>query len=228
MKYYLYNEDAYQIIDDILAKIPAHLSVGLVVDPPYDFNNSGGGRYRKERHSSNQIVKMKMDKGFDESILFMDRFSSVACFMHNDQVFTIGARLKAHYGRAVICGWDKPNPAPMANKNYQADWEPYIHAWKPGSHPVGDLSDKKRLSRHGREKRATTEDLPKGHPTQKPVDLMRKIVRNMNCDIIVDLFMGSGATGVACAIEGRNFIGVEVVKEFFDLAEKRIKEAAGF
>jgi DNA modification methylase len=44
-------------------------------------------------------------------------------------------------------------------------------------------------------------------------------------DIILDPFMGSGTTGVACVQTGRNFIGIEISEEYFRIAEKRIAEA---
>lgn len=42
---------------------------------------------------------------------------------------------------------------------------------------------------------------------------------------VIDCFMGSGSTGVACVQEGRNFIGIELGEEYFDVATKRIQEA---
>jgi DNA modification methylase len=46
-------------------------------------------------------------------------------------------------------------------------------------------------------------------------------------DTVLDPFMGSGTTGVACVNTGRNFIGIELDKGYFDVARKRIEEAAG-
>ena len=67
----------------------------------------------------------------------------------------------------------------------------------------------------------------KFHPTQKPVSLMEhllKIHSNEN-DTVLDPFMGSGSTGVACINTKRDFIGMELDKEYFRIAEKRIQEA---
>ena len=65
------------------------------------------------------------------------------------------------------------------------------------------------------------------HPTQKPLALMKWILENYTSsgDTIFDPFMGSGTTGVACVQTGRNFIGIEIDKGYFEIAEKRIKEA---
>ena len=65
------------------------------------------------------------------------------------------------------------------------------------------------------------------HPTQKPVELMAAIIydyTNPN-DTILDPFMGSGTTGVACVQTGRNFIGIEIDETYFKIAERRIAEA---
>jgi len=67
-----------------------------------------------------------------------------------------------------------------------------------------------------------------GHPTQKPLKVMRYIIENFTKegDTIFDPFMGSGTTGVACIQAGRHFIGCEISAEYFAIAEKRIKSAA--
>ena len=65
------------------------------------------------------------------------------------------------------------------------------------------------------------------HPTQKPLELMEWVILNYTNpgDTILDPFMGSGTTGVACVQTGRNFIGIEICEEYFRIAEKRIKSA---
>jgi len=65
------------------------------------------------------------------------------------------------------------------------------------------------------------------HPSQKPVEVMEWCLRRIPSDaqIILDPFMGSGTTGVACAKLGRKFIGIEIDDGYFDIACKRIKEA---
>ena len=65
------------------------------------------------------------------------------------------------------------------------------------------------------------------HPTQKPLVLMKWVIENYTKpgDTILDPFMGSGTTGVACVQTGRNFIGIEIDATYFAIAEKRIAEA---
>lgn len=63
------------------------------------------------------------------------------------------------------------------------------------------------------------------HPTQKPVPVMEWSLRFVPGVIILDPFMGSGTTGVACVNLGRSFIGIEREPTYFDIACRRIEEA---
>ena len=65
------------------------------------------------------------------------------------------------------------------------------------------------------------------HPNEKPLSLILKLVELISLpgDTILDPFMGSGTTGVACVQTGRNFIGIEIDETYFKIAEKRIKDA---
>tara|TARA_R110000782_G_scaffold28123_1_gene70703 strand:- start:165 stop:914 length:750 start_codon:yes stop_codon:yes gene_type:complete len=65
------------------------------------------------------------------------------------------------------------------------------------------------------------------HPTQKPVPLMEYLIKtytNEN-ETVLDFTMGSGSTGVACVNTKRNFIGIEMDNNYFEIAQQRIKEA---
>jgi site-specific DNA-methyltransferase (adenine-specific) len=64
------------------------------------------------------------------------------------------------------------------------------------------------------------------HPSQKPIEVMEWCVRQLpaDADTILDPFMGSGTTGVACAKLGRRFIGIEIEPKYFDIACRRIEE----
>jgi DNA modification methylase len=65
----------------------------------------------------------------------------------------------------------------------------------------------------------------KVHPTQKPISLMEWCIDKVEGNIILDPFMGSGSTGVACAKMGKEFIGIERDEQFFEIAYSRIKMA---
>ena len=67
---------------------------------------------------------------------------------------------------------------------------------------------------------------PPVHPTQKPVELMEYLITtytNEN-ELVLDFTMGSGTTGVACIKSNRNFIGIELDKNYFNIAKKRIED----
>ena len=69
-------------------------------------------------------------------------------------------------------------------------------------------------------------DPDRTHPTQKPLSLMKWCLEILkDSKSILDPFMGSGTTGVACVQTGRNFIGVEIDPKYYAIAEKRIHDA---
>ena len=63
------------------------------------------------------------------------------------------------------------------------------------------------------------------HPTQKPVELLEWLIKTYTrtCDVVLDSCMGSGTCGVACVNTNRDFIGIELNQEYFELAKQRIK-----
>ena len=71
-----------------------------------------------------------------------------------------------------------------------------------------------------------TEKSKSKHPTQKPVALLEYLIRTYTNEgeTVLDFTMGSGSTGVACVNTGRNFIGIELDKDYFAIAKKRIEE----
>lgn len=210
-----------------------------VMDPPYAFDNSGGGAFRKARGASDQIVEEGLDRGFDRSIIDASRSGAVVVFCHNDQlgdliselaqddreqdallVADMFAHLRPRFHRAVLGVWIKPNPSPMANKNYLADMEPYIHAWNRGYHPQGEHHDKHRWIQCGSIRKSVYD-----HPTVKPADLMEKIARNVAGITVCDPFMGTGSTGVAAIKAGKIFTGIEHNPKHFATAVRRLTEA---
>mgnify|MGYP000656015511 CR=1 FL=1 len=65
------------------------------------------------------------------------------------------------------------------------------------------------------------------HPTQKPARLMERLIAIVSDegDVVLDSFMGSGTTGVACLNTGRRFIGMELAEEYFEVAKERVEKA---
>ena len=70
-------------------------------------------------------------------------------------------------------------------------------------------------------------DIKPIHPTQKPVPLLKYLIKTYTLEgqVVLDFTMGSGSTGVAAVETNRDFVGIELEKEYFGMAEKRIYEA---
>lgn len=210
----LYHGDAYAIRPTL------GFFCADVLDPPYAFDNSGGGAFRKARGASDQIVAEQLDRGFDRAIVNPLLCGAAVVFCHNDQLPELLPYLNGLFHRFALLSWIKPNPSPMRNKHYLADTEPYIHAWNRGYHPGGDHHDMHRWHQCG----STPAKLFR-HPTVKPAGLMDKIVRNVAGYSICDPFMGTGSTGVAAIRAGKRFVGIEHNPQHFETAVRRIKQA---
>jgi site-specific DNA-methyltransferase (adenine-specific) len=212
--------DCRLLLGDCLEILPALGKVDAVVtDPPYEFDAQGAGIFRTNRQCMDAILETGLADGFDHSILTASLCDSVVVFCHNDQLDALLPWLAEQFDRYVICMWHKVNPMPVANKHYKPDTELYIHAWKKQAHPIGTLDEKSRFFF------APVGKSEYGHPTVKPLPLMAKIIRNVQAEMILDPFMGSGTTGVACVRERRAFIGVERHEPYFDIACERIRKA---
>ena len=65
-----------------------------------------------------------------------------------------------------------------------------------------------------------------GHPYEKPVKLIEVLLNSVNnCNSVLDCFMGSGSTGIACINTNRSFIGIELDQKYFEIAKERIYKA---
>jgi len=125
----------------------------------------------------------------------------------------------------VLTHNSKPNPVPHIRKtNYRSSFE-YCMVVANGdkSDPFHFLSQKRMTNvfKHPIGQKETD------HPTEKPESLFNwhVEVHTDPGDTILDPFMGSGTSGVSCAKLGRNFIGVELNKKYYAMADKRIAEA---
>lgn len=217
----LYLGDARVIVDQI-----DHIDA-VITDPPYEFPTSGGGIFRQNRTNMDRIAAAKLDQGFDVSVLttaVTRGANSVVVFYHYDQIFKIArwfesSGLERHSGNF----WRKTNPMPVANRHYQPELEYYWHGWrKPFGVGGANLAQKKRVWE------GKVGDSEFGHPTEKPIDLMKKIVINASepGHSVLDPFMGTGTTAVAALEHGRSFVGIEIDPAFFDMACRRVEAAA--
>ena len=216
----IYFGDAYEILAGLAPGLDPSRTA-CVTDPPYEFETSGGGQWRKSREYIDKIEDAQLTDGFDDSILSPARFAAVAVFCHDNQAPELWSRLRARYRRAVLLMWRKTNPPPYCNRNYVPETEIYFHAWTRKMPPQGGPADLKRVF-DGAVGKSEFD-----HPTVKPLALMEKIVGNVGAELVVDPFMGSGTTGVAAIRQGRRFIGIEKNPAFFEIARKRIEAALG-
>ena len=116
-------------------------------------------------------------------------------------------------------------------------YEPIIFAMKPYKHTLTDCilendiggiyCDEDKIPSNIIKVNCNKKNLY--HETEKPVDLIEKLINifSINSEhIVLDFTMGSGTTGVACMKLGRKFIGIELDKNYFDIAEKRMQNIA--
>lgn len=85
-------------------------------------------------------------------------------------------------------------------------------------------SDNPSLEKKDLEERFTTKPSQNFHPTVKPIALMEYLVKLVSREgaTVLDPFMGSGTTGIACKLLKRNFIGIELDQSYFEIAKNRI------
>jgi site-specific DNA-methyltransferase (adenine-specific) len=117
---------------------------------------------------------------------------------------------------------EKSNPMPRnRDRRYITDYECAIWFVKNGAKWTFNRQD----SKYQRPKFVAS--IESGlHPTQKNLSLMENLVKihSNQGDMVIDPFMGSGTTGVACKNLGRKFIGIEQNADYFDIAKNRIYE----
>jgi len=187
----------------------------IVTDPPYGVAFAHGGNDRsgigKGKYATKFAgVHIAGDEGpFDLSPLLR------IC----DNVVLWGAN---HYADKLPASpnwlvWDKR--AASGHSNSFADCK---MAWASWKRPA-------RVFRHHWDDmmRASERGIPRVHPTQKPVALMKWRIEHLPAPngTILDPFMGSGTTGVAAVQLGRKFIGIEIERRYFDIAVRRISAA---
>ena len=140
--------------------------------------------------------------------------------------------------------WFKPNGAPaLAGRNFTASHETILWAskGKKAKHIFNYSLSKNwnaendKLLNKGKQMRSVwsipstpkREKLEGNHPTQKPLEVLRRLVAmcTNEGDTVLDPFCGSGTTGVACVLLQRNFIGIDLDESYLELSAKRMKMA---
>ena len=191
----LYRGDCLEILPT-LGKVDA-----VVTDPPYglgDWNNRGTNKARP----FDSDVTQQWDIGIDQIHIDAMRAASLyQIFWGANYYSDLLPRSKQMYV------WNKG----IRNMHFNDCEIAWCSGWREASR-MFDLSPS---------------GIKKEHPTQKPLPLMLWCLGKLPADTetILDPFMGSGTTGVACAKLGRKFIGIELEPRYFDIACKRIEQA---
>lgn len=110
----------------------------------------------------------------------------------------------------------------MPNRWYYKQCELILFLRKGRAYPINDFTSRDNI-------KVIMPKLKNGklHITQKPLDIIKKFIENSTeeGEFVLDPFMGSGTTGVACKNLNRNFIGIELDEKYFKIAEERINNA---
>ena len=122
--------------------------------------------------------------------------------------------------------WKKTNAMPRnRDRRFITDYEVAVWAVKKsGKWTFNRLSDTYEIPEIVGGLTPKSEKVDGGHPTQKPVYVMRWLIERLTNegDVVLDPFMGSGTTGVACKELNREFIGIELDEKYYNMAYNRI------
>lgn len=205
----LYHGDCFELLEQFTG-VDA-----VVSDPPYGMNHDTDSR----RFTGGSVVRGE-GRG-DRSVIGDDQDFDPAPWLDYREVILWGAN---HYAQRLPVGstlvWLKKMPQHYAT--FLSDAE---IGWQRGGCGVYAFNAPDSNGRRQKELTGSPFGGETGHPTQKPVALMQWCIGRTTGAVVLDPFMGSGTTGVACANAGRRFVGVEIDRGYFDIACERIAAA---
>jgi site-specific DNA-methyltransferase (adenine-specific) len=248
--FYLYNDDCLKI----LSAIPEDSVDMLFADPPYNLSN-GGFTCHAGRRVPVKKGDWDVSKGIDADFAFHREWirasrrvlkpgGSIWISGTYHSIYACGLALQLE-GFHILndISWFKPNAAPnLSTRFFTASHESLIWARKDKDAKHTFNYDAMRLGKWpedsmkkpGKQMRSvwsisTPKPVEKKfgkHPTQKPFDLLKRIVLSSTeeGDLILDPFTGSSTTGLAAYLYGRKFIGIDTEKAYLDLSIKRFEE----
>jgi len=222
---------------EVMKEIPSGSVDLILTDPPYNLVEKKGGSIHLFRQSEasgdNNYNKesMKFDKGFDqisylkEVIRVLNKGGNLIIFNDWENMGDISKELKRlKITVKSLNHWQKTNPQPAEwKRRFVGGREYFLWAVKKGKYSFNVEKLHKGVFEMGLTKQS--EKREGFHPNQKPVNLMKQLINILSEEeqLILDPFMGSGTTGVACKNLNRKFIGIELDEKYFKIAKKRIE-----
>lgn len=219
---YFYNEDCMEIMEHL----PDSIFDLVVTDPPYEIATRGAGIYKQDDKKYVQELDV-MSNGFSEEVLdqlcrLMKKIN-IYIFCSQKQIIPLLTYFVVNRGcNYNIITWHKTNPIPACGNKYLTDTEYILFFREKGVRVYGTYETKKTwyatpLNQGDKKKY--------NHPTIKPVDILQNLIVNSSKEgeVVFDPFMGSGSTGVACKKTNRDFVGIEIDKNYYDIAVERIE-----
>lgn len=222
-RYKLHNGDCLEVMDRLIEDKSIDL---VVIDPPYEIKTMKGGWTIGKRKYKDEVSFM-ID-GFSEEVLNLlcKKMKKINIYIYCSKL-QVPKLLNYFINKKCnfeILTYHKTNPTPLCGNTYLPDTEYIIFAREKGVKIYGEYKTKFKYYTD----KVNKDDKKKyGHPTCKPVPLLENhIVNSTNKnDIVLDCFMGSGSTGVACMNTNRQFIGIELDENYFNIAKNRIEES---
>lgn len=214
---------------EILKSIPNNSVDLLITDPPYKTTSRGnagnsGGMLQKEINKKGQVFNFNdidCEKYAPEFYRVLKDGSHCYIMTNHINLIHILNTFTAngfHFIKSLI--WDKGNK--IMGQYYMSQFEYILFFRKGKGIKINNCGTSDILSVPNKKlKDSNGKNL---HDTEKPVELMKILIENSSKeqDIVLDPFMGIGSTGVASVINNRQFIGIELDKTYYDIAEKRI------
>ena len=198
----------------------------VVIDPPYKLNLNKVKNTTTFNNYANELLDLK--DGFDLKVLdlLIQKMKKINIYIYcsKRQVKELLDYFMSKGCNYELLTWHKMNPSPLTNNNYLPDTVYIVFARERGVKLNGNYHTKRKYYISG------TNQVDKKkykHPTIKPLPLIENHIENSSNtnDVILDCFAGSGTTLVGAINKGRRFIGFEINKEYYEIAEKRIEEA---
>lgn len=204
-------------------------SIDLVItDPPYKFKWNGRWIAGTKQYLRDWMNKIWTNADTDiyssweliENLIKLCKKPNIVLFCNKAQlkdILDIAYKYDLRFDILVLC---KTAPTPLCNNQWLPDKERAVHLYK--WIPVRWSYKTKRTFRV----KPNFKDKRYNHPTVKPLDIIEDII--MNCsnewDTVLDCYLWSWTTAVACKELNRNYIGIEINPEYVELAEQRLKE----